>query len=187
MALLFRRVKIHHPAQTANVLGELHCCLSVLPVWKKLEFSPPCLSGAILAVPCQSLALIEWTLPILLHCFVQFFPESICEGFFVDLWNVSSTFARGSAHLHIHTSASLLIFTSASLTSARNAGQKSFCFFARVEPPLMQEIHRSACAVFERASCMKCQTTKNTQETHQPKTTQKRQTNNQTEKEAGDS
>ena len=53
-------------------------------------------------------------------------------------------------------------------------------FFARVEPPFVQEMHRSACAGFERVSCMKNQTTNTTQTQNTTKQ------NNQPAKKAGD-
>ena len=56
-------------------------------------------------------------------------------------------------------------------------------FFARVEPPFLQKMHRSACAVFERVSCLKCQKNKNrTKPNHQQnsKTTKKQRREQET-------
>ena len=46
------------------------------------------------------------------------------------------------------------------LQSSQNTSKH--IFVARVEPPFMQEVRRSACAAFERVSSMKCQATNTT-------------------------
>ena len=71
-------------------------------------------------------------------------------------------FSNASSYACSHDQSDFMRSTCLPTDHDHGAGILSL-FFARVEPPFMQEMHRSACAVLERVSCMKCQTTNSTQ------------------------